>query len=109
MASCALVGEISILTIGPLTNVAQAILLDSEFPSRVRQFYSMGSRVTGAGADVDESKCKNATVKLQPDFNYGLDPLSNAVFFNNTRHSKIRILPGSSIWKAPISMVRLHV
>ncbi|KAL7306361.1 hypothetical protein TKK_0001786 [Trichogramma kaykai] len=89
-------GEISILTIGPLTNAAQATLLDPNFAKRVKQFYSMGSRVTGS-AD------RNGR-PLQADFNFGLDPLSDAIFFNNTRQTKISILPGMAIRKHIISV-----
>ena len=41
-------GEVSIVAIGPLTNIALAILLDPEFPKFVKEFWWMGgSRTSG--------------------------------------------------------------
>jgi len=42
-------GEISLVTIGPLTNIARAIARDSAFASRVRELVVMGGAVTVAG------------------------------------------------------------
>lgn len=36
--------KVSILAIGPLTNIAQAVIKDPTFPSRVEQLYVMGGR-----------------------------------------------------------------
>ena len=41
-------GEVSIIALGPLTNIALALLLDPEFPTFVKEFWWMGgSRTTG--------------------------------------------------------------
>lgn len=57
------IGKISIVTLGPLTNVALAISLDSNFSRKVKRFYVMGSS------------------PLRKGFNVALDPDSSAIFF----------------------------
>ncbi|QWC00146.1 nucleoside hydrolase [Mycoplasmatota bacterium] len=41
--------EIEIITLGPLTNIAKAILLDKDTMSQVKQIYSMGTSGLGPG------------------------------------------------------------
>ncbi len=42
-------GEISIVAIGPLTNIAAAVVLDRTFARRVRSLYVMGGSINGIG------------------------------------------------------------
>lgn len=42
-------GEVSIVAIGPLTNIATAVVLDRTFPSRVKSLYIMGGSNNGVG------------------------------------------------------------
>lgn len=42
-------GEVSIVAIGPLTNIATACVLDRSFPSRVKSLYLMGGSNNGIG------------------------------------------------------------
>ena len=42
-------GEVSIVAIGPLTNIATAVVLDRTFPSRVKSLYIMGGSNNGLG------------------------------------------------------------
>ena len=42
-------GEVSIVAIGPLTNIATAVVLDRTFPSRVKSLFIMGGSNNGLG------------------------------------------------------------
>lgn len=42
-------GEVSIVAIGPLTNIAAAVVLDRGFASRVKSLYIMGGSINGIG------------------------------------------------------------
>lgn len=42
-------GEVSIVAIGPLTNIAAAVVLDRSFASRVKSLYIMGGSINGLG------------------------------------------------------------
>jgi purine nucleosidase len=56
-------GEIDILAIGPLTNIATAVLLDRELPSKVRELWIMGG-------------CDNSVgnVTAAAEYNFFVDP-----------------------------------
>ena len=43
------IGEVSLITIGPLTNIAQALELDSELASKTKQLIAMGGTVVAPG------------------------------------------------------------
>ena len=68
-ASSAHPGEISILAIGPLTNLAAAIRRDSEFPSRIRRLVIMG------GAEF------TGNITPSAEFNFLHDPEAAAEVF----------------------------
>ncbi len=42
-------GEITLIALGPLTNIAAAIRLDPDFPARVQQFVFMGGTIAARG------------------------------------------------------------
>ncbi len=42
-------GELTVIALGPLTNLAAAIRLDPDFPSRVKQFVFMGGTIAAHG------------------------------------------------------------
>ena len=65
-------GEVSIITLGPLTNLALAIRLDSKFIGLVNQLIIMGSSVAGIGNE-----------KPNVEFNFYVDPASNFIVFNS--------------------------
>lgn len=65
-------GEVSIVSLGSTTNIALAASLGSNFMENVKQIYVMGSSV-------------NSLVK---EYNFGLDPESNAIFLNSTKYPK---------------------
>lgn len=69
-ATAANPGEISILAIGPLTNLAEAIRRDPEFPGRVRRLVIMG------GAEF------SGNVTPSAEFNFYHDPEAAAAVFD---------------------------
>ncbi|XP_011505012.1 PREDICTED: probable uridine nucleosidase 2 [Ceratosolen solmsi marchali] len=86
--------DINILTLGALTNIALAASLDSNFTQRINKFYVMGSII-------DESM--QSKINPNIEFNFGLDPDSNAIFFNSTVNRKILILPWDVVLKEAIA------
>lgn len=57
-------GAIDFVMLGPLTNLALALRLDPQLPSRIRRLVIMGGAVTGRGN----------TARLPAEFNIGFDP-----------------------------------
>lgn len=66
-------GELTLVALGPLTNLALALRLDPELPSRFARLVVMGGAVTGRG-----------NVHLAPvEFNIGFDPEAAHVVFSS--------------------------
>lgn len=64
-------GELTLVALGPLTNLALAVRLDPSFPQRVKRLVIMGGAVTGHGN----------TGKIPAEFNIGFDPEAAHVVF----------------------------
>lgn len=64
-------GELTLIALGPLTNLALALRLDPELPSRVKRLVIMGGAVTGRGN----------THLVPAEFNIGFDPEAAHVVF----------------------------
>jgi len=64
-------GELTLVALGPLTNLALAVRLDPGFPARVKRLVIMGGAVTGHGN----------TGKIPAEFNIGFDPEAAHVVF----------------------------
>lgn len=64
-------GELTLVALAPLTNLALAVRLDPELPSRVARLVIMGGAVTGQGN----------TGKVPAEFNIGFDPEAAHVVF----------------------------
>jgi purine nucleosidase len=64
-------GELTLVALGPLTNLALAVRLDPSFPSRVKRLVIMGGAVTGHGN----------TGIIPAEFNIGYDPEAAHVVF----------------------------
>ena len=86
-------GEITIVTLGPLTNIALAATLDKNFKNNTKAFYHMGSRI------YDYTQLQGA------DFNFGLDPESNEIFFNTLTKTMSIITSGDVVRKYNITSV----
>ncbi|HET6806827.1 MAG TPA: nucleoside hydrolase [Frateuria sp.] len=64
-------GELTLVALAPLTNVALALRLDPTLPQRVRRLVIMGGAVTGHGN----------TSRVPAEFNIGFDPEAAHVVF----------------------------
>ncbi|MEO5829659.1 MAG: nucleoside hydrolase, partial [Rhodanobacter sp.] len=64
-------GELTLVALGPLTNLALALRLDPSLPDRVARLVVMGGAVTGHGN----------TGKVPAEFNIGFDPEAAHVVF----------------------------
>ena len=86
-------GEVTIITLGPLTNLALAFRIDPLFIQNVGEFISMGSTISGRGS-----------IRPNVEFNFGCDPESNFIFFNSTTKPTI-LVPHEVALNHPISKV----
>jgi len=64
-------GELTLVALGPLTNLALAVRLDPSLPERVKRLVIMGGAVTGQGN----------TGRVPAEFNIGFDPEAAQVVF----------------------------
>ncbi|NUR23390.1 nucleoside hydrolase [Frateuria sp.] len=64
-------GELTLVALAPLTNLALALRLDPALPTRIRRLVVMGGAVTGQGN----------TGRIPAEFNIGFDPESAHVVF----------------------------
>lgn len=63
-------GRLLLVTLGPLTNLALALRLDPELPSRIQRLVVMGGAVTGQG-----------NTSIPAEFNIAFDPEAAAIVF----------------------------
>jgi inosine-uridine nucleoside N-ribohydrolase len=66
-------GQLTVVALGPLTNLALALRLDPELPRRVARLVIMGGAVNGRGN----------THLVPAEFNIGFDPEAAHVVFSN--------------------------
>uniref|UniRef100_A0A0N4ZW77 IU_nuc_hydro domain-containing protein n=1 Tax=Parastrongyloides trichosuri TaxID=131310 RepID=A0A0N4ZW77_PARTI len=76
-------GEITIVALGPLTNIALAIKLDKHFKNNVKQLYCMGGNVYGIG---------NIDANQTAEYNFGHDPEAAHIVLNDIK-CPITIVP----------------
>jgi purine nucleosidase len=62
-------GELTLIALGPLTNIALACRLDPDFPQKIKQFVFMGGTISAMGN----------TPNLTAEFNIYIDPEAAAV------------------------------
>lgn len=82
-----------------MTNVALAAALDPNFTRNVERFYVMGSRV---------DEFRNAPNALL-EYNFSLDPESNAIFLKSTTNIKSLVTPYDVVHSNTIDMVKIIV
>jgi inosine-uridine nucleoside N-ribohydrolase len=75
-------GEVTLLCIGPLTNVALALRLDPKFLTKLKNLVVMGGSVEGVG-----------NIKPGIEFNFYVDPEAAFIVFNSTDTSTGDIQP----------------
>lgn len=66
-------GELTLIALGPLTNLALALRLDPTLPERVKRLLIMGGAVNGRGN----------TQRIPAEFNIGFDPEAAHVVFSS--------------------------
>ncbi|XP_076277407.1 nucleoside hydrolase isoform X2 [Lasioglossum baleicum] len=86
-------GEITLLCIGPLTNVATAMTLDPSFATYLKKLVILGSSVSGVG-----------NVSPSVEFNFYQDPESNSIVLNRS-NTTIILFPWETVKSSSISMV----
>lgn len=79
--------EIVVVSLGPLTNIARAIMLESHFLHFVKQHVIMGSSING-----------------EVEFNFKQDPEGNLIAFNDTNKLSL-VIPKEAVHNHPISKV----
>lgn len=84
--------KLTVLTLGPLTNIAKAIQLDPNFVSNIKKFYIMGGSISGEG---------NMGPNLE--FNFMLDPESNKIVFDLLYGESSYLIPWEPLAKTNIS------
>ncbi|XP_051160050.1 inosine-uridine preferring nucleoside hydrolase-like isoform X2 [Leptopilina boulardi] len=83
--------EVSIIALAPLTNIAMAIKLDPTFINFVKEFYIIGSSISGIG-----------NVSPNVEFNFGADPESSFIVFNSSTKPNI-LIPWELALESPIT------
>lgn len=66
-------GEITLIGIGPLTNIAMAIRLDPTFRANLKHLFILGGSIDGYG-----------NLGAGIEFNFGIDPEATFIVFNST-------------------------
>ncbi|XP_031825880.1 pyrimidine-specific ribonucleoside hydrolase RihA-like [Nomia melanderi] len=82
--------QISLVCLGPLTNVALAIKMYPQFLNHIKDFYIMGGNVTAQG-----------NITPQAEFNFYMDPESVHIVFNNNK-KPLWLLPWETCLKSCI-------
>ncbi|XP_076653319.1 nucleoside hydrolase [Halictus rubicundus] len=85
-------GEITLLCIGPLTNVATAMALDPLFATYLKKLVILGSSVSGVG-----------NVSPNVEFNFYQDPESNSIVLNRSNVTSI-LFPWETAKSSGVSM-----
>ena len=67
-------GEITLISLGPLTNVAMAMRLDKQFASNLRELYIMGGNTEGKG-----------NISMSAEFNFYSDPEAAYIVLSTIR------------------------
>ncbi|XP_036143429.1 inosine-uridine preferring nucleoside hydrolase isoform X2 [Monomorium pharaonis] len=78
-------GNISVVCMGPLTNIAMAMKMYPEFSHNVREFFVMGGNSTAQG-----------NVTAQAEFNFYADPESVHIVLNSNSNKPLWLLPWES-------------
>lgn len=86
-------GELTLVALGPLTNIAMAVRLDPDFPARIKQFVFMGGTIAAQGN----------TPNLTAEYNIYTDPeaaqITLAAFPKSTMLSWETTLQHGIVWE----------
>jgi purine nucleosidase len=89
-------GVLTLVTLGPLTNVAVALSLDPDLPRRYRRLVVMGGAVRGTGNMPSPST----------EFNMRSDPEAAAIVLG--RWPELTLVPWETVMRYPIGLARLE-
>ena len=89
-------GALTLVTIGPLTNLALALALDPDLPRRYRRLVVMGGAVRGTG------NMPSPTT----EFNMRSDPEAAAIVLG--RWPELTLVPWETVMRYPIGLERLE-
>ncbi len=84
-------GELTLVALGPLTNVALALKLDPTLPQRVKRFVVMGGAINGHG-----------NITPVAEFNIAFDPEAAHIVFSLFPHTEV------ADWEATVAHGMLH-
>ncbi|WP_282278644.1 nucleoside hydrolase [Stenotrophomonas sp. PS02297] len=84
-------GELLLVALGPLTNIALALKLDPTLPQRVKRFLVMGGAITGHG-----------NITPVAEFNIAFDPEAAHIVFTAFPHIEV------ADWEATVAHGLLH-
>ena len=84
-------GELFLVALGPLTNIALALKLDPSLPLRVKRFLVMGGAITGHGNIIPAA-----------EFNIAFDPEAAHIVFTSFPHIEV------ADWEATVAHGLLH-
>lgn len=84
-------GELLLVALGPLTNIALALKLDPTLPQRVKRFLVMGGAITGHG-----------NITPAAEFNIAFDPEAAHIVFTAFPHVEV------ADWEATVAHGLLH-
>ncbi|XP_066593484.1 pyrimidine-specific ribonucleoside hydrolase RihA-like isoform X2 [Prorops nasuta] len=85
--------QITLICLGPLTNIATAIALDPDFLSYFKRVYIMGSSVKGDG---------NQSPNVE--FNFSKDPPANYMVLNSTMKNPVFLFPWETTRDSAITL-----
>lgn len=86
--------EITIICLGPLTNIATAIILEPNLQDYVKNIFIMGGSVAGIG-----------NFAPNVEYNFGKDPESNFISLNSTTKTPVILIPWDVCLSYKISLV----
>lgn len=75
-------GEVTIICIGPMTNLATAMILEPDLSKYIKDIFVMGGSVKGVG-----NKSPNV------EYNFSMDPESNFLVLNSTTQTSNTLIP----------------
>ncbi|XP_035691758.1 uncharacterized protein C1683.06c-like isoform X2 [Branchiostoma floridae] len=75
-------GEITLVAVAPLTNLALAVRMDPEFPARLKELVIMGGNINGIG-----------NITPSAEFNFSCDPEAANMVLNSFQGLSIHIVP----------------
>lgn len=89
-------GQITLVALGPLTNIALALRLDPQLPQRVQRLVVMGGAVSGSGN----------TERIPAEFNIGFDPEAAHVVFSGW--PRLTLVDWEATERHPLDLERLE-